>query len=189
MMEDTDALRLLSQHRKDQVVITTMSSNYDWNQVAAADERYVPVSGAMGKASSIGLGIALARPDIGVWVFDGDGSLLMNLGTLVTIATSGPKNLVHFVCENDAYDTTGGQPVPGAGKVDFTTIARGAGYPRAFVFEQLEELQNRMQEVLAGPHPTLAVLKVASHGRRPSAGTRPTTAAMTRLRDVLKPSP
>ena len=185
MMEDTDALRLLSQQRKDQVVITTMSSNYDWNQVAQTDDRYVPVSGAMGKASSIGLGIALARPDIGVWVFDGDGSLLMNLGTLVTIATSAPKNLVHFVCENDAYDTTGGQPTPGAEQVDFAAIARGAGYPRAFVFEHLEELQNRVQEVITGEGPTLAVLKVASHGRRPSAGSRPTPQAIVRLREVL----
>lgn len=185
MMEDTDALRLLSQHRKNEVVITTMSSNYDWAQVVPQDERLIPVSGAMGKASCIGLGLALAQPDIGVWVFDGDGSLLMNLGTMVTIATSAPKNLVHFVCENDAYDTTGGQPTPGADTVDFAAIARGAGYPRAFVFEQLEELQNRVQEVLAGPGPTLAVLKVASHGRRPSAGTRPTPQAMARLRDAL----
>jgi thiamine pyrophosphate-dependent acetolactate synthase large subunit-like protein len=182
MMEDTDVLKLLGAHRKDEVVITTMSANYDWTQVNKTDDRYVPVSGAMGKASGIGLGIALAQPNTKVWVFDGDGSLLMNLGALITIATSAPKNLIHFVCENDAYDTTGGQPVPGAGKVDFAAMARAAGYPRAFTFENLEDLQNRVEEVLSGQGPTLAVLKVASHGRRPSAGSRPTPQALATLK-------
>ena len=69
----------------------------------------------MGKASSIGLGIALARPDKKVLVIDGDGSLLMNLGSLVTVANMSPKNLVHFVYQNGTYGVSGGQPIPGSG--------------------------------------------------------------------------
>ena len=67
----------------------------------------------MGKASSVGLGVALARPDVRVLVLDGDGSLLMNLGSLVTIASQAPKNLVHVVFDGATYDTSGAQPTPG----------------------------------------------------------------------------
>ena len=65
----------------------------------------------MGKGSSIALGLALARPDIPIILFDGDGSLEMNLGSLVTVANKAPKNLYHFVIQNGVYAMTGGQPI------------------------------------------------------------------------------
>ena len=83
----------------------------------------------MGKASSFGLGVALARPDIKVVVLDGDGSLLMNLGALVTIAALAPKNLLHVVLQGSTYDTSGGQPTPGQGILDWATVAKGGGRP------------------------------------------------------------
>ena len=140
----------------------------------------------MGKASSFGLGLALARPDIRVWVLDTDGALLMNLGSLVSIAKAKPANLLHVVYDNGAYDTTGGQPTPGAGIVDFCAIAIGAGYPVAVAYDELEELEEDLPSVLAGPRPALVVLKVASLGRRPQvAGMTPMRERFVSIRDYL----
>src|SRR5262245_61119578 len=82
----------------------------------------------MGGASSLGLGMALARPDRRVLVLDGDGSLLMQLGSLATVAGAAPRNLVHFLFKNGVYHTSGAQRIPGGLSVDFVMMARGAGY-------------------------------------------------------------
>ncbi|MBI2887134.1 MAG: thiamine pyrophosphate-binding protein [Chloroflexi bacterium] len=185
MMDGIAALGILAKERGDAVVVTHMSTGHDWSKVSTRGELDLNLSGAMGKASSFGLGMALARPDVKVWVFDGDGSLLMNLGSLVTVGAMAPRNMVHFVYENDAYDTTGGQPTPGAGRMDFAAIARGAGYARAFSFESLEDLQNRVKEVLAGDGPTLVVLKVPSGGRRPPAGLPRAAESFAHIRELL----
>ncbi len=121
MMDGNRAIELIGQHRTQEVVITTMSSARAWPAVSRKPELDLPLSGCMGKASSIGLGIALARPDKRVLVLDGDGSLLMNLGSLVTIAAQAPRNLVHVVLEGDTYDTSGGQPTPGEGRADLAS--------------------------------------------------------------------
>ena len=107
----------------------------------------------MGKASSLGLGLALGRPERRVWVLDGDGSLVMNLGSLVTIAQQAPANLLHVLLENGVYEVTGGQPVPGAGLADFATMARAAGYRSAYRFDTLAALEASLDEVLAAPRP------------------------------------
>ena len=80
----------------------------------------------MGQCSSIGLGIALARPDVKVVCLDGDGSLLMNLGLLCTVANVAPKNLTVVVWDNEVHQTTGGQPTATA-RTSLAGIARGAG--------------------------------------------------------------
>ena len=80
--------------------------------------------GSMGLASSVGLGLALARPDVRVFVLDGDGSLLMNLGSLATIGLLRPSNLVVIVMDNEEYATTGGQPTPTACGADLEAAAR-----------------------------------------------------------------
>jgi thiamine pyrophosphate-dependent acetolactate synthase large subunit-like protein len=83
--------------------------------------------GSMGLASSIGLGLALACPDVRVFVLDGDGSLLMNLGSLATIGLLGPPNLVVIVMDNEEYATTGGQKTPTAKGADLEAAARAMG--------------------------------------------------------------
>jgi thiamine pyrophosphate-dependent acetolactate synthase large subunit-like protein len=80
--------------------------------------------GSMGVASSIGLGLALARPDVRVFVIDGDGSLLMNLGSLATIGLVRPANFVLVVVDNEAYATTGGQATPTAKGADLEAASR-----------------------------------------------------------------
>lgn len=185
MIDGIAALGVLARERTDEVVITHMSTGHDWSKVTKRPELDLHLSGAMGKASSVGLGIALARPGARVWVFDGDGSLLMNLGSLVTIANMAPKNLVHFVYENDAYDTTGGQSVPGAGVFDFAAIARGAGYPRAYSVDSLEDLQNRAHEIATAEGPIMVVLKVPSGESRGPVGLPRPRESMHRIRELL----
>ena len=96
--------------------------------------------GSMGLASSIGLGLALARPDIRVFVLDGDGSLLMNLGSLATIGLLRPANLVLIVMDNEEYATTGGQKTPTARGADLAVAARAMGVPRTATVRTEAEL-------------------------------------------------
>jgi len=184
--EPAAALQVLSRARTDEIVVLSESTRQDWPPLSTRPERDIPITGSMGKASSFGLGLALARPDIRVWVLDTDGALLMNLGSLVTIARAKPANLLHVVYDNEAYDTTGGQPTPGAGIVDFCALARGAGYPVARAYDQPEDLERDLASILAGPRPALVVLKVASLGRRPMVGgMRPMREAFASIRDYL----
>ena len=167
MMDGIAALKVLAQQRTDEVVFSTMSTISDWPAVSTKPELDVTIIRPMAKCSSMGLGLALARPDVRVWVLDGDGSLLMNLGSLVTIAAMHPRNLMLVVYQNGTYDTTGGQPVPGGSHADFAAMARGAGWRNAHTFDRLKDFQDRIAEVLQGLHPSLVALKVAPGGRRP----------------------
>ena len=128
-MDYLAALTALHGRRRDEVVVTTMTSTPAWGLISARPELDLDFGDCMGKASSLGLGLALGRPRLGVWVLDGDGSLVMNLGTLVTIAQQAPPNLLHVVLENGVYEWTGGQPLPGTGRTDLVSLAGAAGYP------------------------------------------------------------
>ncbi|MCH7605699.1 MAG: sulfopyruvate decarboxylase subunit beta [Chloroflexi bacterium] len=132
-----------------------------------------PLSGAMGKASSVGLGLALAQPDRKIMILDGDGSLLMNLGTMVTLSNKGPKNLYHFLFDNGVYAVTGGQPVPGAGRTDWELMAKSAGYAATFDFDNLEDLTTGIDEVLAAQGPVFIRLAVTPQIENTAVQFRP----------------
>lgn len=169
------ALELIAERRTDEVVVTTMSSARDWPGVSRRPELDLPLLGCMGKASSIGLGIALGRPDRRVIVLDGDGSLLMSLGTLVTIAGMAPRNLVHVVLEGRTYDTSGGQPTPGEGRADLAGLARAAGYRSAETIDDEATLVARLPALLRGEGPAFLCLEVNSmwaSGSMPAGGTK-----------------
>ena len=100
MMNRDECFEILKRHITDEVVVASYSSAVEWNDLNPRALNYFSV-GAMGLGSSHALGLALGRPDRRVVVLDGDGSLLMNLGSLVSIAAAAPKNLVHFVCHNE----------------------------------------------------------------------------------------
>jgi phosphonopyruvate decarboxylase len=152
-------MRIVEGHRGGALVITCHSSRPVWRQVSRDEEMDIFFTGCMGKESSLALGLALSSSRK-VILFDGDGSLLMNLGSLVTIAGRLPENLYHFLVRNGVYATTGGQPIPGQGKVDFAGLAREAGYPRVYEFDNLEDLASRIGEVLGGRGPVLVSLQV-----------------------------
>jgi phosphonopyruvate decarboxylase len=112
----------------------------------------------MGGASALGLGLALARPERRVIVFDGDGSLLMQLGSLATIAGAGPRNLVHMVFKNGVYHTSGSQEIPGGLTVDFAMMAKAAGYRGAVSIAELDEFKRRLPGLLTAEGPVLVEL-------------------------------
>ena len=143
------------------VVITTMGAAREWmaaGPIGALDFVYVPSS--MSQAPSLGLGLALAQPDRRIVVVNGDGSMLMNLGSLVTIAAQAPRNLVVIVCVNGVYEVTGAQPIPGGGTVDFGLLARAAGFSATERFTELEPWTTALPEVLTAPGPRLIELVV-----------------------------
>src|SRR5947208_2929972 len=148
MIDIQKALQALARRRGDAVVVSTMVSSREWPEYSTNESLDLPLTGCMGKASSLGLGIALAQPDRRVIVFDGDGSLLMNLGSLVTIANARPRNLVHCVFENGIYEITGGQPVPGEGTFNFAMMAKGAGYANAYEISDEATLEAQLDEAL-----------------------------------------
>src|SRR5204863_9068717 len=119
-----------------------------WHDAGQADELHVDAQGCMGSASSIGLGLALAQPGRKVLVLDGDGSLLMQLGSLVTIAAAAPANLYHFVFDNGAHQSSGNQPVPGLGKFDWCRLALASGYAAAHDVASAAELRKALPDIL-----------------------------------------
>ncbi len=190
MIEMADALRLIEERRDGALVVSTMTGTQGWNAVTSNEAIDLPMGGAMGKASSLALGLCLARPDKRIILIDGDGSLLMNLGALVTVAGSMPHNLYHVLLDNEAYAVTGGQPTPGAGVVSFTGMARAAGYNAAFDFDDLEDLVTRIDEVLGHKGPVLASIKttpVIDPLPLPQRGpSRRTPEAMQTMSDALR---
>ena len=158
MMKRDECFRILARHITDEAVIATYSSAVDWVEVSPRPLNYLSI-GAMGLDSSHGLGLALGRPDRRVVVLQGDGSLLMNLGSLVTIAAAAPKNLVHFVAHNDIYEANGGHPIPNP-KVDFVNTARSAGHAATYDFSDLRIFEQQIAHVLEQDGPVFATLHV-----------------------------
>jgi thiamine pyrophosphate-dependent acetolactate synthase large subunit-like protein len=104
---------------------------------------------SMGMASSIGLGLAIARPDLRVVVLDGDGSILMNLSSLATERACAAANLVHVIWDNGGWEITGGQPVGSPFGVDLELVARGCGFARTATVEGLEDFRRVFAEAMA----------------------------------------
>ncbi|HEY4303620.1 MAG TPA: thiamine pyrophosphate-dependent enzyme [Gemmatimonadaceae bacterium] len=142
------------------VVVTTMTPARDWMTLPQSPLDLVLVPSAMSHATSMGLGVALAQPDRRVIICNGDGSMLMNLGSLVSIVAANATNVVVIVFDNGTYEVTGSQPVPGGGKTDFATIARGAGFRSVFDFDALADWQRGVDDILNTEGPTFVVLHV-----------------------------
>lgn len=117
--------------------------------------------GSMGLASSIGLGLALTQPDRRVVVFDGDGNLLMALGTLAMVAEQQPVNFLHIVFDNEMYGSTGGQRSPSA-QVALNAVALAAGYANVLRVCERKELEAAVTELLKKKGPSFLLIKVAS---------------------------
>jgi phosphonopyruvate decarboxylase len=166
MIDQADLMAVLQKHRGDAVVVPVERANVVWPGISTLPQRDLAES-VMGKGSSLALGVALAQPDTKVIVLDGDGSLLMNLGAVTTIAEMQPQNLYHFVLENGIYATTGGQPIPAQGKVSFTGVAREAGYAAVYDFDDLEQFAVGLEEVLQASGPVLVCVKTVPNPRAP----------------------
>lgn len=156
MLTKDQLLEPLARLRTDEVVVTTMSIVRPWGRYSDSDLDFASADSAMGHAADLALGIALAQPGRKVLCLNGDGSMLMSLGTLATIVGAGVTNLVLFVVVNGTYEITGNQRTPGSGTVDFAAMAKAAGFPRVYHFENADEYRDTLAEVLGGRGPVFA---------------------------------
>jgi len=163
-MKRVDALKAIYPRLEDTVVVTIMGAVAAELQSIGHRSNFFYLQHAMGLASSMGLGIALTRPERQVVVFDGDGSVLMNLGGLTTLARYRPRNLVHVVFDNESLLSVGGFPTATSTGSDLAKIAQAAGVPRAATVRTLDEFTRAFDEALAAKDLTTIVAKVEAVG-------------------------
>ncbi len=175
-MELVAAVKLVRDTRgDDDVVVSSMGNAREWMALGPLHERdLVLVPSAMGHATSMGLGLALAQPNRRVIVMSGDGSLLMNLGSLVTIAAHAPKNLIVILFDNGVYEVTGAQPTPGTpgarvngDAVDFIAMARASGIRSLYHWSSFADWKSGIQWAFADRGPTFIALDVAPERDKP----------------------
>ncbi len=188
MLNKQECLKIIAKHRTDEIVIATMGLAVPWGKISDHPLDFASVGSAMGHAADFALGLALARQDKKVLVLNGDGSMLMSLGTLATATglTRLPDNYYLFVCENNAYEVTGNQSIPGGTNFSFTTVARGTGFEKIHRFDQLSLLDSALPLILDEKGPTFVNLKIASSNAQPPR--RSTTNAVRYLRETLSDS-
>ena len=160
MFNPEDMFQAFQPHRDKSVVIVTGTAGRKWRDVSTDEKRDLSFQGAMGQTTSAALGFALAQPDEKVVLFDSEGSLLMNLGILATIAGKQPKNFFHFLMDNECYATTGGQPVPNAQDINYAGMAREAGYTAAYEFDNLEDFATNVESILKETGPVFVAMKM-----------------------------
>ncbi len=155
-----DAVAAVAPFRGDAITVSTMTS-IAWVNEFLPDPLNISCVPLMGGSSALGLGIALARPDRKVMIFDGDGSLLMQLGSLVSIANAWPSNLVHIVFNNGVwFENMANLAVPGSESTDFAGMARAAGIKSVFAFDSLSDWKKALPEVMSTDGPVFVELKV-----------------------------
>jgi thiamine pyrophosphate-dependent acetolactate synthase large subunit-like protein len=165
-MKRKDALEILAAQKGDGLSVVTMRAVPEWYQIGAAPGMNIDNIGCMGGAAATGLGLAIAQPSKQVMVIDGDGSLLMALGSLASIAGAAPANFYHFLMVNGVYETSGKQPTPGGDLVDFPALALAAGYKAAYSFDDLGVLRERLPGVLKQAGPVFIAIKVETAEER-----------------------
>jgi sulfopyruvate decarboxylase subunit beta len=163
-MKRIDALNAVYAQLENRIVVTIMGAVAAELQSIGHRPNFFYLQHAMGLASSMGLGIALSKPDRQVIVFDGDGSVLMNLGGLTTLARYRPRNLVHVVFDNESLLSVGGFPTATATGSDLALIAAAAGVPRTATVTTLDAFRSTFDDALAAGDLTTIVAKVEAVG-------------------------
>ena len=163
-MTRADALRAIYPALQERVVVTIMGAVAAELQAIGHRPNVFYLQHAMGLASSMGLGIALTRPELPVVVLDGDGSVLMNLGGLTTLARYRPKNLVHIVFDNESLLSVGGFPTATSTGSDLAAIAAAAGVPRTKTVRTVASLVSELDAAHAARDLTTIVAKVEAVG-------------------------
>ena len=164
---------------EDPIVSTTGKASRELFETRAANGQshkydFLTV-GSMGHSSSIALGVALNKPDTRIWCVDGDGAVLMHMGSMAVLGANKPKNLVHIVINNEAHETVGGMPTV-ASQIDLVAIAKACGYPNAVCVDSFEALDRELKAAKARNELSLIEVK-CSIGAREDLG-RPTTTAL-----------
>lgn len=179
MMREEAIRHIIKVSNEDVVVCTTGKASRELFEVRIENGQshkydFLTV-GSMGHSSSIALGIALHKPDTRVWCIDGDGAVLMHMGSLAVLGSNAPRNMIHIIINNGAHETVGGMPTV-AEKIDLTAIAKACGYPNALGVDNYEELDKELKAAKEKGELTLIEVKCAI-GARYDLG-RPTTTAI-----------
>jgi sulfopyruvate decarboxylase subunit beta len=163
-MRRLDCLKAVYSELEKCLVVTIMGATAAELHSLGHRPNFFYLQHAMGLASSTGLGLALSLPDQKIVVFDGDGSLLMNLGSLTTMARYRPGNLVHVVFDNESLLSVGGFPTATSTGTDLERIARAAGIPTVLTVRRSEDFKAAMRDALDGTQLTTIVAKVEATG-------------------------
>ena len=191
MIDPRDVFKAFQEHRGDAIVSAGGTAGRHWRDFSTNERRDIGLGGAMGQTTSAAFGLALGLPDEKVVLFDAEGSLLMNLGALASIAGMKPKNFYHFLLDNECYATTGGQPVPNSQDIDYAVMAQGAGYASTYSFDDLEEFSTSVGEIMEQIGPVFVAIKVipevenAPIGLRERRPTRGRAEMVNTLREEL----
>jgi sulfopyruvate decarboxylase subunit beta len=164
MMLRIDCLRSIYPDLENCLVVTIMGAVAAELHSLGHRPNFFYLQHAMGLASSTGLGLALCMPEQTVVVFDGDGSLLMNLGSLSTMARYRPKKLIHVVFDNESLLSVGGFPTATSIGTDLAGIARASGIPRVVTVHSLEDFKTAVSDAIQGGELTTIVAKVEAKG-------------------------
>ena len=161
MLDKYVCLEKLASRRRNEIIVTTMSVSDPWARLSDGPLDFAMVESTMGQAPPFALGLALAQPRRRVILLNGDGSTLMCLGSLITIAQNPPDNLTIVITENGTYEVVGNYPIPGAGQVNFETIARGAGFAHVHTIENNDDFDAHLPSHFEGKGSRIFIWKIS----------------------------
>ena len=162
----TDCLSVLKEVRQDEAIISVMGTAREWCSMSSHPLDFIYVPSSMGQATSLGLGIAMAQPNRRIVVCQGDGSMLMNLGSFVTLSAHAPKNLTVLLFDNGVYEVTGIQQTLATAElrqddqsVNYAEMAKACGFSTVFEISDLDTWKQSARECLDADGPVFVVLK------------------------------
>ena len=174
MLNRLQATRYVVQQVTDEPIIASLG-NPKFDLFTAQDRpQNFYMWNSMGLASSMGLGLAMVRPEQKVIILDGDGSILMNLNSLPTAAARSPQNLIHVIWDNRQFELTGGQPTHTAFRTDLAKLAQGAGFDKVETVETQEAFERAFSHALREPGPWIIIAIIDAEratGRPPKSPT------------------
>jgi thiamine pyrophosphate-dependent acetolactate synthase large subunit-like protein len=185
MLDKYICLEKLAAVRTDEIVVTTMSVAMPWAEHSDDPLDFAHVESAMGHAADFALGLAIAQPEKRVICINGDGSTLMSLGVLVTLAQRPAANLTLVITENGTYEVTGNQPVPGADFIDYEQLCRGAGLKRVYTIDTDEDFDAVLDQHFSEEGPVVFIWKIAKADEPVPKPSRPIRERAHRLREAL----
>ncbi len=197
MLTKDELLAHLAKLRREEIVVTTMSTVRPWGRLSKHQLDFASADSAMGHAADLALGLAMAQPRRKVICLNGDGSMLMSLGTLTTIVESGVTNLILFVLVNGTYEITGNQRIPARESLDWCKMARASGFKRAYRFDKSKDYIQALSGILHSDGSAFVEVQVEPGEEGPISRSEKEEAeylkvslaeSARRLRKALKPS-
>lgn len=187
MMREEIIQHILNVSEENPIVSTTGKASRELFETRVANGQshkydFLTV-GSMGHSSSIAFGVAVNKPETKIWCIDGDGAVLMHMGSMAVVGANKPKNMIHIIINNGAHETVGGMPTV-ASQIDFVAIAKACGYPNAVCVDTFEALDIELKAAKARNELSLIEVK-CSIGARNDLG-RPTTTALENKQNFME---